>query len=63
MKTKLKSCPFCGEKAVIINRDSFYYDIGCENQGCYLFGGADYYRDLDTITGLWNTRKKTVTEI
>lgn len=35
-----------------------YYDIGCEDRECYLFGGADYYRDLDVVTELWNTREK-----
>jgi len=38
MKIKLKSCPFCGAKAKLVNRGRKYkckWAIGCTNQFCF----------------------------
>jgi len=59
----LKPCPFCGSSARYILKDDIsfgkWWDVGCNNQNCFLNEGADWYHTKDNVTELWNTRTTT----
>jgi len=55
----LLNCPFCGSNAKIIKfNDEEHFDIGCTNENCYLYEGADWHNDsIEEATKRWNKRK------
>lgn len=49
---EIKTCPFCGGKTEIIQREysdslDIAYDIRCLNQDCYLSEGADWHFETE----------------
>lgn len=61
---KLKLCPFCGGKALLIKKDKNapdnypVWDIECKTEGCYLFCGADWWCYKKEAIYMWNMRDK-----
>lgn len=68
---ELKDCPFCGSTASLITRDDQsdycfkngkmiqYYDVGCDDNHCYLGDGAGYHHETPKeAADLWNRRGK-----
>jgi hypothetical protein len=59
----IKDCPFCGSKAIILERTNSHdleiaYDVKCTNKLCYLCDGADWNTETsDEIIKIWNKRK------
>lgn len=66
--SKLKPCPFCGNKPEIFNKTSLEFtdeepdniwDIRCGTIGCYLENGADRYEFANDVTKMWNERAES----
>lgn len=67
---KLKSCPFCGSEAEIVERDDsdegYLISVGCSKGQCFCrikknlwfdFNRSSIQRNLDAMVKKWNTRK------
>lgn len=60
---ELLPCPFCGAKAEYLLRSSadggtYWFDVRCTNQGCYLEQGADWAWDDQYLAAqTWNNRQ------
>lgn len=65
MKT-IKSCPFCGKKAVIIKRPNKMWAIGCLSMSCFAWqctdknckSCTDGYAKKQNAIEAWNKRIK-----
>lgn len=53
--TKLKPCPFCGDKAEILETAFKTYSIGCTNPNCSM-GYLLFSSFRKEIIKAWNTR-------
>lgn len=54
---ELKSCPFCGSKAVLaesVNTQTFR--VECINSGCYCYNTSVCFSDKNRATEAWNRR-------
>ncbi len=64
MTEQLLPCPFCGSKAEYMIKQSgdgstYWFDVQCTNNGCYLEQGADWCFDThDEVMRMWNNRNK-----
>ena len=58
MNNKLKSCPFCGGKAILFESHTFAWTIECKD--CEVGIGHD---DKETVIKIWNRRTFNPVEI
>ncbi len=52
MNEKLKPCPFCGSKEIVVIENGGTYDVHCRNCGC----GSPYRYKKEDVIKAWNRR-------
>ena len=57
---ELLPCPFCGNKAEIVNPRDYTYIVGCSNQDCPMWCGLAFNVKEHAVK-FWNTRKESET--
>ena len=59
-RTKIKSCPFCGSKAIVkdFTGDEYYpgWAICCESSTCDVSSGTSIKDTKEEAISIWNTR-------
>ena len=61
--TELKSCPFCGSKAIVhtwfaVDKKLMYL-VRCENDECRIQPTTDYHVSEEVVVREWNRREKS----
>ena len=52
---KLKPCPFCGNKADMVQPNEDVYIVGCSNEDCHMWCGLAFNMEEHAVK-FWNTR-------
>ena len=60
MKTKLKSCPFCGSTARVWGIGGYdFYVIECDNEECGCTYGDNMQLSFEEVIEMWNKRAES----